>query len=122
MCIRDRVDTVYFLRQSADEIAWHARTLHEHEHDAIDQPVVKARLNPSGKGLEVMVYTQDQTDLFLRMVGFFSRTGYSIVDAKIHTTRDGYALDTFRLFDISDRDSDRAMIAYVCLLYTSRCV
>ena len=108
-----QVDTVYFLRQSADEIAWHARTLHEHEHDAIDQPVVKARLNPSGKGLEVMVYTQDQTDLFLRMVGFFSRTGYSIVDAKIHTTRDGYALDTFMLFDISDRDSDRAMIAYV---------
>ena len=49
-----------------------------YKRQAIDQPVVKARLNPFGEGLEVMVYTQDQTDLFLRMVGFFSRTGYSI--------------------------------------------
>ncbi len=105
------VDTVYFLRQSAEEIAWHARTLHECID--VDQPVVKARLNPFGEGLEVMVYAQDQTDLFLRMVGFFSRAGYNIVDAKIHTTRHGYALDTFILLDISDRDSDRAMITYV---------
>ena len=105
------VDTVYFLRQTAEEIAWHADTLH----DCVDsaEPVVKARLNPFGEGLEVMVYTQDQTDLFLRMVGFFSRAGYNIVDARIHTTRHGYALDTFILFDISDRDSDRAMITYV---------
>jgi hypothetical protein len=47
------------------------------------------------------------------MVGFFSRAGYSIVDAKIHTTSDGYALDTFVLLDVSDRDSEREMISYI---------
>ena len=60
-----------------------------------------------------MVYTQDQPDLFARMVGFFSRTGYSIVDAKVHTTQHGYALDSFMLLDMSERDCDRDMIAYI---------
>jgi len=106
-----QLDTVYFLRQSAEEIAWHACALHERIE--IDQPLVRARINSLGAGLEVMVYTHDQPDLFVRMVGFFSRAGYSIVDAKIHTTRHGYALDTFMLLDVSGRDSDRAMISYI---------
>jgi UTP:GlnB (protein PII) uridylyltransferase len=49
---------VYFLRQSAEEIAWHARALHDRIET--DQPLVRARLNPLGAGLEVMVYTHDQ--------------------------------------------------------------
>jgi [protein-PII] uridylyltransferase len=107
----EQLDTVYFLRQSAEEIAWHARALHDRIDT--DQPVVRARLNPLGEGLEVMVYTHDEADLFLRMVGFFSRAGYSIVDARIHTTLHGYALDTFMLLDVSGRDGDREMISYV---------
>ncbi|MEF8715068.1 MAG: [protein-PII] uridylyltransferase [Accumulibacter sp.] len=107
----NQLDTVYFLRQSAEDIAWHARALHARVET--DRPVVVARLNPLGEGLEVLVYTHDQADLFVRMVGFFSRAGYSIVDAKIHTTRHGYALDTFMLLDVSSRDSDRAMISYI---------
>ena len=106
-----QVDTAYFLRHSAAEIAWHASMLHAHL--PARQPLVKARLNPCGEGLEVMVYTCDQADLFLRMVGFFSRAGYSIVDARIHTTGDGYALDSFMVLDLSDRDSDRSMIRYI---------
>ena len=106
-----QLDTVYFLRHSAEEIAWHTRALHYRIH--IDQPVVKARINPHGEGLEVMVYTRDQPDLFVRLVGFFARAGYSIVDAKIHTTRHGYALDSFMLLDLGGRDSNREMISYV---------
>jgi len=106
-----QLDTVYFLRHSAEEIAWHTRALHYRIGG--EKPVVKARVNPQGEGLEVMVYTRDQRDLFARMVGFFSRAGYSIVDAKIHTTLHGYALDSFMLLDLSDRNSDRAMISYI---------
>lgn len=106
-----QLDAVYFLRHSAEEIAWHTRALHYRT--GIEDPVVKARVNPHGEGLEVLIYTRDQNDLFARLVGFFSRAGYTIVDAKIHTTRHGYALDSFMLLDLSDRGSDRAMIAYV---------
>ncbi|HCZ16100.1 MAG TPA: [protein-PII] uridylyltransferase [Candidatus Accumulibacter sp.] len=106
-----QLDTVYFLRHSAEEIAWHTRALHYRT--IVEQPVVKARINPQGDGLEVMIYTLDQHDLFARLVGFFGRAGYTIVDAKIHTTRHGYALDSFMLLDLSDRGSDRAMINYI---------
>jgi [protein-PII] uridylyltransferase len=109
----EQLDTVYFLRQSAEEIAWHARAL-QYKVDS-EQPVVRARVNPHGAGIDVMVYAHDQRDLFVRIVGFFSRAGYNIVDAKIHTTRHGYALDTFMLLDSDDRDRDRdrQMISYV---------
>ena len=107
----NRLDTVYFLRHSAEEIAWHARALH-YRLDS-EKPVIKARLNPQGDGIEVMAYTIDQRDLFARMVGFFSRAGFNIMDAKIHTTRHGYALDSFMLLDVSGRDSDRDMIQYI---------
>jgi len=110
----EQVDTVYFLRQSAEEIAWHARALYDHHHQRrTDKPLVKARLSPLGAGLEVMVYALDQRDLFVRMVGFFSRAAYSIVDAKIHTTRAGYALDTFVLLDVGDHGRNREMINYI---------
>ena len=107
----DELDTVYFLRHSAEEIAWHTRALHYR----IDspQPVVKARINPQGDGIEVMAYTLDQRDLFARIVGFFGRAGFSIMDAKIHTTRHNYALDSFMLLDVSGRGNDREMIQYI---------
>ena len=107
----DQLDTVYFLRHSAEEIAWHARALHYRVDSA--QPVVKARINPHSEGIEVMAYTLDQRYLFARLVGFFGRAGYTIMDAKIHTTRHGYALDSFMLLDISGRDNDRSMISYI---------
>jgi [protein-PII] uridylyltransferase len=57
--------------------------------------VVKARLAPIGEGLQVAVYVKDQPDLFARICSYFDRKNFSILDAKIHTTRDGYALDSF---------------------------
>ena len=115
-----QLDTAYFVRHGSEEIAWHARALHYRT--APDTPVVKARLNRNGEGIEVMVYTLDQRDLFARMAGFFSRAGYSIMDAKIHTTRHGYALDSFMLLDLSGRESDRDMISYIEHELTDRLV
>ena len=105
------LDTVYFMRHDADEIAWHTRNLY-YRPDA-DAPIVKARLSPIGAGLQVMVYVPDQPDLFARLCGFFARHGYSIVDAKIHTTRNGYALDSFVILDSQEHLPYRDMIALI---------
>jgi [protein-PII] uridylyltransferase len=95
--VKDRLwaqlDTTYFLRHDAQEIAWQTRNLH-YRVDA-DKPVVKARLAPFGEGLQVMIYTKDREALFARICGYFERAGFNIVEAKVHTTRHGYALDTF---------------------------
>lgn len=105
-----QLDTLYFLRHSAEEIAWHTRSLYENQNA---RAVIKARLNAQGEGVQVMVYTLDQADLFAHLVGFFSRAGYNIVDAKIHTTQNGYALDSFMLLDTTGRDHERAMLSYI---------
>jgi [protein-PII] uridylyltransferase len=88
-----QLDTTYFLRHDAQEIAWQTRNLH-YRVDA-DKPVVKARLAPFGEGLQVMIYTRDREALFARICGYFERAGFNIAEAKVHTTRHGYALDTF---------------------------
>lgn len=46
---------------------------------------------------EVAVYTRDRPGLFARLSGAFAVAGANIVDAKIHTTEDGMALDNFRI-------------------------
>jgi [protein-PII] uridylyltransferase len=88
-----QLDIAYFLRHDAQEIAWHTRNLHYRV--LAENPVVKARLAPFGEGLQVMIYTRDREALFARICGYFDRAGFNIAEAKIHTTRNGYALDTF---------------------------
>jgi [protein-PII] uridylyltransferase len=105
------LDTPYFQRHSAEEIAWHAR----HLYWRVDRtaPVVKARLSRDGAGMQVLVYMPDQKELFARLCGFFGSAGLSIYDAKIHTTRAGWALDTFTLNDPSRGTSYRETLSMV---------
>jgi [protein-PII] uridylyltransferase len=100
-----QLDDVYFLRHTDEEIAWHTRCLYYRTHE--NRPVVRARPNPEGDGIQVLVYAPDQRDLFMHLCGYFASIGYSIMDAKIHTTKHGYALDSFNLLDTSDRGIDR---------------
>ena len=46
---------------------------------------------------ELAIYTRDRRGLFARLAGGLATAGANIVDAKIHTTRDGMALDNFRV-------------------------
>ena len=91
----DTLEVSYFARHDAADIAWHARSLWRHV--KTKQPVVRARLSPLGEGLQVLVYSPDRADLFARICGYFDGAGFNILDAKIHTTRTGYALDTFQV-------------------------
>jgi [protein-PII] uridylyltransferase len=88
-----QLDIAYFLRHDASDIAWQARSFHDHVDSA--EPIVKCRLSPIGEGVQVAVYAKDQTDLFARICSYFEEKNFSILDAKIHTTKNHYALDTF---------------------------
>ncbi|PRP70413.1 [protein-PII] uridylyltransferase [Chromobacterium amazonense] len=107
-----QLDTVYFLRHEAKEIAWHARVLNRQL--APDAPQVRARLADDHDGIQVLVYSPDRPELFARACAFFGRTNYSIADAKVYTTRHGYALDTFHVFVPEHHDGDyRDMINFI---------
>ncbi|MFM2068709.1 MAG: hypothetical protein RLZZ584_3618 [Pseudomonadota bacterium] len=100
------LDLSYFARHDSGEIAWHARALNRKVESKV--PVVNARISPVGEGLQVLVYVPDQRDLFARICGYFDSAQFSILDARVHTTRAGYAMDTFQvitpLFDQPYRD------------------
>jgi len=102
------LDVGYFMRHDAVEIAWHSRVLSRHL--GIREPIVRARPSPVGEGLQVLVYTPDQPDLFARICGFFDRSGFSILDARIHTTQNRYALDTFQVVATHLTDHYRELV------------
>ncbi len=96
----DTLDVSYFMRHDASDIAWHARQLSRHvalPDEAQERTIVRARPSPVGEGLQVLVFTPDQPDLFARICGHFDQSGFSILDARVHTTRTGWALDTFQI-------------------------
>jgi [protein-PII] uridylyltransferase len=101
----------YFARHEAGEIAWHTRSLV----DLVDSPtpVVRARISPFGEGLQVLVYAPDRQDLFARTCGYFDGAGFNILDAKVHTTTNGYALDTFLVISPHFDQHYRDLIGYV---------
>ena len=128
----DTLDVSYFMRHDAGDIAWHTRHLARHvrtpvatKKEAINEDgkapgpeilpktIVRARLSPVGEGLQVLVYASDRPDLFARICGYFDRAGFSILDAKIHTTKDGFALDTFQIVSPLVPDHYREFIGMV---------
>ena len=112
----DTLDVSYFMRHPADDIAWHTRMLSRHLADANTDKagcVVRARLSPEGEGLQVLVYAKDEADLFARICGYFDNADFSILDARIHTTNTGHALDTFQVVAPSLAEHYRALITMV---------
>jgi [protein-PII] uridylyltransferase len=93
------LEVSYFLRHDAADIAWHSRSLSRLVGST--EPVVRARTSSVGEGLQVLVYSADQPDLFARLCAYFDKAGFSILDARIHTTRSvegkAFALDTFQV-------------------------
>uniref|UniRef100_UPI001F2A00C9 [protein-PII] uridylyltransferase n=1 Tax=Derxia lacustris TaxID=764842 RepID=UPI001F2A00C9 len=109
-----QLDVGFFLRHDAQTIAWLTRSLH-YRVDAATA-VVKARLAHIGDGLEVAVYTRDEPDLFARVCGYFDSKRFSILDARVHTTRNGYALDTFIVVEsgsVPGRTDYRSLVSLV---------
>jgi len=106
-----QLDVAYFMRHEPQEIAWQTRLLHYRVF--ADKTVVKARLSPIGEGLQVLIYSRDQPLLFARICGYFGSIQYNIFDAKIHTTRHGYALDTFQVMGTDREQHYREMITRI---------
>ena len=124
----DTLDVGYFMRHDAADIAWHTRQLTRRSNRGSDtnrtpgtpaadgrtqqrlSATVRARQSPVGEGLQVLVYTPDQPDLFARICGYFDQAGFSILDAKIYTANNGYALDTFQVVTADEPESYRDLI------------
>ncbi len=95
------LDVVYFMRHSSEEIIWHAISLAAHRNTPV--PIVRCEEQSGKSGYLVLLYMPDRKGLFLRAVACLAKLGLSIVDTRVHTTKHGWALDTFLVADRFER-------------------
>jgi [protein-PII] uridylyltransferase len=67
---------------------------------------IAAQVNPERGATLVTLYATDHAGLFYRAAGAIHVAGGNIIDARIHTTRDGMALDNFLVQDPFGRPFD----------------
>lgn len=87
----------YFVRHSADEIAWHTYALAGIRDS--DLPLVLVRHETPRGSTEIFVYAEDCPTLFARIANTLTQLGLDIVDARVITTHGGHTLDTFMVLE-----------------------
>ena len=100
-----RLPEPYWVAEPEDVIARNARLVEE-AGDA--QLSIAAQVYPERGATLVTIYAADHPGLFYRIAGAISVAGGNIIDARIHTTRDGMALDNFLVQDPFGRPFDEA--------------
>ncbi|MFI3184841.1 MAG: [protein-PII] uridylyltransferase [Methylococcaceae bacterium] len=89
----------YFLRYSADEIAWHTIAIASSTED--DLPLVLLRPQTQRGSAEVFVYTKNEEAIFSLSTATLDQLGLTILDARIMTTTDDYVLNSFLVLEQS---------------------
>jgi len=91
----------------AEPLAWqvaNARQVAEAEaHIGDASPSVVAEDDPESSATRISVFTPDREGLFYRICAGLAAAGANIIDARIHTTRDGMALDNLLVLDSRDQ-------------------
>ncbi|KQT32089.1 protein-PII uridylyltransferase [Sphingomonas sp. Leaf412] len=100
-----RLPEPYWIAEPADVLARNAAFVGH----AGDAPLsIGAQVYPDRGATLVTVYAADHPGLFSRIAGAIHVAGGNIIDARIHTTRDGMALDNFLVQDPLGRMFDEA--------------
>lgn len=95
------LDDDYFLRYSADEIAWHTRSIMVNKGEQM--PLVKMRQKTNRGGTEVFLYMKDQDDIFSTTTAVLEQLSLTVVDARIITSNHGFTLDTYIILNKSGK-------------------
>lgn len=98
-----RLPDSYLIAEQIDILAQNARQMLE----AGKQPLsIAAEVYPERGATLVTIYAADHPGLFYRIAGAIHLAGGSIIDARIHTLRDGMAIDNFLVQDPLGRPFD----------------
>ena len=100
-----RLPASYWVAEPDDVLLHNARFLSA----SADKPLaIDARVYPDRGATLVTIAAADHPGLFYRIAGAIHVAGGNIIDARIHTTRDGVALDNFLVQDPLGRPFDDA--------------
>jgi [protein-PII] uridylyltransferase len=101
--LRKRLPESYWVAEPLDVLERNARTVDAAGDSTLS---VEAQVYPERGATLVTVYASDHPGLFYRIAGAINVAGGNIIDARIHTTRDGMALDNFLVQDPLGRPFD----------------
>ncbi|MBS0400346.1 MAG: [protein-PII] uridylyltransferase [Proteobacteria bacterium] len=90
----------YFLRFTAEEIAWHTRLLAPRP-PTDPSPLVAVRQLADQRGTAVLTFTEQRQRSFARTTAVLDQLGLNVVDARIVVTRDGFSLETYVVLEES---------------------
>ncbi|MBD8009733.1 [protein-PII] uridylyltransferase [Acinetobacter pecorum] len=89
----------YFLKETADEIAWHTRAILQHGDNPAPLVLMRAHRNYAQDAVQIFIYTQDQPNLFATTVAILDRMNLDVQDARIITATKAFSLDTYVVLD-----------------------
>ena len=102
---RRRLPESYLVAEGCDILSANAKMIEEA--DAEERALsVAAKIDVDRDATLVTVYAADHPGLFYRLAGGIHLAGGSIIDARIHTTRDGMAIDNLLVQDPLGRPFD----------------
>ncbi len=103
----------YFLRHSADQVTWQAKTLLEGNPTA--GPLVAVRRAARGGAAELLVHARNRDGTFATIVDEIGRAGLNIVAARAINTLDAMVIDTFQVLDAGgSADLEEASARSIC--------
>ena len=90
----EALDDGYWLNHDAEALLWHAGEVQAARAGG-EATHIAARLRPVQGVTEILVYAPDRPGLFASLAAAISASGADIAGARVHTTRDGAAVDVF---------------------------
>lgn len=89
----------YFLRESAQDIAWHTAAAVNQPDDSDLVLIRKASVSEQTGATQIFVRTLERSNVFAAVASALDQQNLSIQDARIYNSSAGYTLDTFYVLD-----------------------
>ena len=89
----------YFVKESANEIAWHTQAILQHGDNPEPLVLLRAHRNAADDAVQIFIYTRDQPNLFATTVAVLDRMNLDVQDARIITASTAFSLDTYLVLD-----------------------
>jgi [protein-PII] uridylyltransferase len=93
-----RFSPAYFLRHTAEEVAWHTRLLAERA-AASEEPLVAIEPQSVRGTTGVLVFGRPRKHGFARATAVLDQLGLTIVDARIAPASNGFSLDIYHVLE-----------------------